>query len=123
VRRWPARFQKSLETEVDPEAEAAWQSEVQTRLRELDERTTATIPWSEVRARLMAALSAETVRYHPEAVAEAVASADWYAERSPIAAEAFVREIENGVQEVSNAPSRWPSFVSGTRRFLLRRSH
>jgi putative addiction module component (TIGR02574 family) len=47
---------ESLETEVDPEAEAAWQSEVHTRLRELDERTTATIPWSEVRARLMRCL-------------------------------------------------------------------
>jgi plasmid stabilization system protein ParE len=50
-----------------------------------------------------------------------VAAADWYAERGPIAAEAFVKEIEKAVHEVSNAPSRWPLFVSGTRRFLLRR--
>jgi putative addiction module component (TIGR02574 family) len=47
---------ESLETEFDPEAEASWQSEVHTRLRELDERTTSTMPWSEVRAHLMRCL-------------------------------------------------------------------
>jgi putative addiction module component (TIGR02574 family) len=44
----------SLDTEVDEDAEAAWATEVNRRVAELDDGTVKTIPWSEVRRRLTA---------------------------------------------------------------------
>ena len=44
----------SLDTEVDEDAEAAWATEVNRRVAELDDATVKTIPWSEVRRRLTA---------------------------------------------------------------------
>jgi len=44
----------SIDAEVDADAEAAWQSEIQRRVAELDSKAVTTIPWSEVRSRLMA---------------------------------------------------------------------
>ena len=49
----------SLDVEVDEEAEAAWQREIQRRVAELDSKTVSPIPWSEVRSRLMATLRNE----------------------------------------------------------------
>ena len=42
----------SAEDRAASEAEAAWRSDVRTRLRELDEGAVAAMHWSEVRARL-----------------------------------------------------------------------
>jgi putative addiction module component (TIGR02574 family) len=42
----------SLDTEVDPDAEAAWAIEIAKRLRELDEGRAELEPWSEVRRRI-----------------------------------------------------------------------
>ena len=50
---------ESLDTEVDVDAEAAWQVEIRRRAAELDSRTVSTVPWAEVRTRLMAALGDE----------------------------------------------------------------
>jgi len=44
----------SLDTAVDEDAEAAWATEVNRRVTELDDGTVKTIPWSEVRRRLAA---------------------------------------------------------------------
>jgi len=49
----------SLDAEVDADAEAAWQREIQRRVGQLDSKTVTTIPWAEVRSRLMAALGDE----------------------------------------------------------------
>jgi putative addiction module component (TIGR02574 family) len=46
----------SIDAEVDADAEAAWQSEIQRRVAELDSKAVTTIPWAEVRSRLMATL-------------------------------------------------------------------
>jgi putative addiction module component (TIGR02574 family) len=43
---------ESLDTEVDEDAEAAWATEVNRRLAELDSGPAKTIPWAEVRRRL-----------------------------------------------------------------------
>ena len=59
--------------------------------------------------------------FHPEAVEEAAAAREWYAERSPRAADAFVAELERGFAVLQEAPHRWPEDVTGTRRLLLRR--
>jgi len=46
---------QSLETEVDPDAEAAWASEIRARLKRVEAGTVETIPWSEARRRIHAA--------------------------------------------------------------------
>jgi putative addiction module component (TIGR02574 family) len=47
---------ESLDTEVDADAEEAWQREVQRRVAELDSKGISPVPWFEVRSRLMARL-------------------------------------------------------------------
>ncbi len=49
----------SLDTEVDEDAEVAWQREIHRRVRELDSRAFSAVPWAEVRSRLLAALRDE----------------------------------------------------------------
>jgi putative addiction module component (TIGR02574 family) len=46
----------SLDAEVDEDAEAAWQLEIQRRLADLDSKAVTPLPWAEVRSRLMATL-------------------------------------------------------------------
>ena len=43
---------ESLETELDPDAEQAWDAEIRRRVEELDSGTVHTVPWSEVRRQL-----------------------------------------------------------------------
>lgn len=45
---------QSLETEVDPDAEAAWALEIRARLERLDSAAAVTVPWSEARRRIHA---------------------------------------------------------------------
>jgi putative addiction module component (TIGR02574 family) len=49
---------ESLEKEPDPDVEAAWAAEIQRRVAELDAGTVKTIPWEEVRQRLLDRLNA-----------------------------------------------------------------
>jgi putative addiction module component (TIGR02574 family) len=49
---------ESLEGEADPDVEAAWAVEIERRIAELDAGTTKTIPWEEVRQRLIDRLNA-----------------------------------------------------------------
>lgn len=44
---------ESLEGEPDPDVEAAWAAEVEKRVAELDAGTVKSIPWKEVRQRLL----------------------------------------------------------------------
>lgn len=44
---------ESLETEIDPDVEAAWAEEAERRWKEIESGTVKTIPWEEVRARLL----------------------------------------------------------------------
>ena len=46
---------QSLDTEVDPDAEAAWSAEIRKRLDRVDAGTAKTVPWSEARRRIHAA--------------------------------------------------------------------
>jgi len=59
------------------------------------------------------------VAFHPEALAEAEAAVRWYAERSVRAAERFLKVLEDAVEQVVAAPSRWGSSSEGTRRVIL----
>ena len=46
---------QSLETEVDADAEAAWSTEIRSRLAQIEAGEAGTIPWSEARRRIHAA--------------------------------------------------------------------
>jgi putative addiction module component (TIGR02574 family) len=45
---------ETLDTEVDEDVKAAWATEVNRRVAELDSGAVKTIPWAEVRRRLAA---------------------------------------------------------------------
>jgi putative addiction module component (TIGR02574 family) len=49
---------ESLEGEPDPDVEAAWAAEIERRVADLDAGTVKTIPWEEVRQRLLDRLNA-----------------------------------------------------------------
>lgn len=61
------------------------------------------------------------VVFHPDAVEEAKAARQWYAERSQSAADSFLDELDRGIEAIANAPERWPLFLHGTRRYLFHR--
>ena len=46
----------SLDSEVDLDAEEAWEAEIQRRVAELDSGTVQTIPWSDVKKHLLRGL-------------------------------------------------------------------
>ena len=49
---------ESLEGEPDPDVEAAWAAEIEKHVAELDAGTARTVPWEEVRQRLVDRLNA-----------------------------------------------------------------
>ena len=49
---------ESLEGEPDPGVEAAWAAEIERRVAELDAGTVESIPWEQVRQRLLDRLNA-----------------------------------------------------------------
>jgi putative addiction module component (TIGR02574 family) len=53
-----ARLIESLDREVEEGVEAAWLAEVERRMEELDSGKVQSIPWDEVRARLLGNLNA-----------------------------------------------------------------
>jgi plasmid stabilization system protein ParE len=61
------------------------------------------------------------LRFHPAAVDEAEAARDWYAARDLAAAVAFLVELETAFSAIVEHPTRWPAYMGGTRRYLLRR--
>jgi plasmid stabilization system protein ParE len=60
-----------------------------------------------------------TARIHPDALQEAEAATDWYAERSPRAAERFLDELTRAIDRIAGNPEQFPKFVFGTRRMVL----
>ena len=61
------------------------------------------------------------VEFHPEAIEEARAARDWYAERDPAVAVRFLAELDRAVAIISDNPERWPIHHHGMHRYLLRR--
>lgn len=61
------------------------------------------------------------IRFHPEALKEAEIAQEWYADRSIVAAYAFVSELTTAVALIKEAPRMWPEFSSGTQRYPLPR--
>lgn len=58
---------------------------------------------------------------HEEAIAEARAAREWYEARSTSAAQAFFAELDYAIEEIAELPEVWPTYIEGTRRYLLRR--
>lgn len=48
------------------------------------------------------------VRFHPEADREVGEQEAWYRERSEVAAQGFVLELDSAVRAVAESPERWP---------------
>ena len=66
-------------------------------------------------------MNAAQVEVHPEARRELAAAFEWYFERSVQAAESFLLEVERAFGVIAGAPTVWPRWQAGTRRYLLRR--
>ena len=58
---------------------------------------------------------------HPEAIAEARGARLWYAERDQAIAQAFAAELDRAIAAVVDQPLRWPNYLGGRHRFLMRR--
>jgi toxin ParE1/3/4 len=58
---------------------------------------------------------------HPAAVKEARQAYRWYLRRSAAAASRFQAAFEAALEQIAQAPDRWPVYVHGTRYRLLRR--
>jgi plasmid stabilization system protein ParE len=64
-------------------------------------------------------LTRKILRIHPEALQEATAATDWYAERSVRAAERFLDELDQAVAQIAENPQQFPEYLFGTRRTVL----
>ena len=49
---------ESLESDAEPDVEEAWSAEIERRVADIDSGTVQTIPWEEVRRRLLDRLNA-----------------------------------------------------------------
>jgi plasmid stabilization system protein ParE len=61
------------------------------------------------------------VEFHPEAAAELERAYDWYAERSIVAARAFLAEIVVSVDDLAVSHGTWPHYRAKYRRRVLPR--
>jgi toxin ParE1/3/4 len=57
---------------------------------------------------------------HPEAQREIEGSYVWYSQRSLDATVGFLTSVDEGLDVVSKSPHRWPTYIYGTRRYLLK---
>jgi putative addiction module component (TIGR02574 family) len=113
---------ESLDEAVDEDAAAAWEAELAARVRELDAKSVKPIPWREAR-RIIAGWPWDLpIEFHPAAAAEAAAARAWYAARIGSAAASLPAEIDLACERFAGAFHRHPVHVSGTRRYLMRRS-
>jgi toxin ParE1/3/4 len=64
-------------------------------------------------------MQTRTVSFHPGAIEDVRGARQWYAEKSAIAARAFITELAGSVDRVLSSPERWPRYLSGTRRYYF----
>jgi plasmid stabilization system protein ParE len=64
-------------------------------------------------------MSVYSLSFHPAALDEAVSAANWYRDRSPLAATRFVTELNQAIDRILEAPHRWPRSPRGTRKLKL----
>ena len=66
-------------------------------------------------------MGSKQVEFHEQALAEAQAAYDWYAERSPAAAEAFITELDEAIDQIQVFPNSGAVHLSGSRRQVMKR--
>jgi len=66
-------------------------------------------------------MGSSIVEFHPAAVEEAEVARTWYEERSIIAGKAFVEELMHAIDQILEAPERWPKYEYNTRRYVFPR--
>ena len=66
-------------------------------------------------------MPSKPVGLHEEALAEAEAAYDWYATQNPAAAEGFIHELDQAIEQIGRLPNLAGRYVSGTRRYVMRR--
>jgi plasmid stabilization system protein ParE len=59
------------------------------------------------------------VVFHPSAEEETIHAVEWYAERSAIAARAFIDELNRMVRLARDFPEAWPLSFGDTRRIVF----
>lgn len=64
-------------------------------------------------------MSGKSLRIRFEARAEIDSAFEWYFERSPKAADAFLAEIDAFLAQIVSHPQLHPSYTKSTRRFIL----
>ena len=60
-------------------------------------------------------------RFHPEARQDLRDAIGWYRSRSPSVAVEFRVTVSDVIRHIVKAPQRWPKYLHGTQRFVLRR--
>lgn len=60
------------------------------------------------------------IELHPEAIAEARDARESYAERSSVAADVFMAELDVAIDCICESPVRWATCSHGTRCYLMR---
>jgi plasmid stabilization system protein ParE len=66
-------------------------------------------------------MQSKPFRFHPEAREDFRESIRWYRAGSLITSTEFRRAVGDSVQLIAQAPQRWPTYLFGTRRFVLQR--
>lgn len=61
------------------------------------------------------------VVFHPEAEREVLAHERWYRQRSEVAAQGFLLELDAAIRLVAESPERWPIQPRGERRYIFPR--
>ena len=62
-----------------------------------------------------------TIKILAEAIDEAREARLWYAQRSEVAPQHFMMELDRAIAAIAEAPGRWPAHLHGTRRDRMRR--
>jgi len=63
----------------------------------------------------------KTLRIQSHAQGEINQAFDWYFERSPAAADAFLTEIDSSLSQIVDQPQLYPEFTKNTRKRVLSR--
>ena len=58
-------------------------------------------------------------RLHPDAQRDLEDGLAFYSERSLIATERFLGEVESALDLIAEAPDRWPLYRAGARRYVM----
>ena len=61
------------------------------------------------------------VRFHPEAETELLEAQRWYRDRSDVASQAFVLELDHAFATIAESPERFPKVKGELRRYVLKR--